>query len=321
MGSDPIAIPALNWIWEDAGSPAKLVAVYTQPDRPRGRGQKLRPNAIKTWAQERGLPVYQPETLKSVELGEFSAIGADASLVMAYGHILRTPWMKAQPYGMWNLHASLLPKLRGASPIQGAILSGESESGICLMRIVLQLDAGPVLDCEAVSIDAVETGDTLEEKLSMACVPLLRRSLSRIFDKKDTPVEQDHTSATFTRRLRKDDGILDFRVSADELARRVNGLFPWPGTSFEVGGVHVRAGLAETEKIDVSHTPGTVLGSDGMALRVATGEGVVRFLRLQRPGGRMIPAADFLRGHPIDPGTMIESHPMPELVAPQPFKG
>jgi len=324
MGSDAIALPALDWIWNSPESPAQLVAVYTQPDRPRGRGQKLMPNAIKAWALERGLPVHQPEKLTPGALENFRAIGADATLVMAYGHILRQSWIDAQPSGIWNLHASLLPKLRGASPIQGAIVSGERESGVCLMRVVLALDAGPVLDCERVSIDPLETGATLEEKLARCCVPLLRRSLGKIFAPEPPLTEQDHARATFTRRLRKADGVLDFAADAATLARRVNGLFPWPGVSVEIDGVRVRLGLAAAEPGEdtgVNAAPGTVLPGDGDAVRVATGDGVLRLLRLQRPGGRMMPAADFLRGHPIAPGTVLPSQPMPELVAAEPLKG
>lgn len=323
MGSDSIAIPGLDWLWDRGRDIAELVAVYTQPDRPSGRGQKLRPNAIKQWAIERNLPVLQPEKLTPERLDEFVAFQADAALVMAYGHILKKTWIDAPTSGVWNLHVSLLPRLRGASPIQGAIAQGDAESGICLMRMVAALDAGPVLDLERVAIDRLETGASLEKKLAEACVPLLQRRLVQIFQS-DAPLEeQDESRATYTRKLRKEDGCLDFGVPADALARRINALNPWPGAFFDLAGETIRVGCADfdLEESFGAAPPGIVLRSGTDSLVVTTSTGVVKMLRLQRPGGRMLEAADFLRGHPVETGFMIPSLPMPELVAPRPFKG
>lgn len=322
MGSDSIALPALEWIRTAGRDVAEIVAVYTQPDRPHGRGQRLEANAIKRWALVQGLPVLQPEKLTPGDLAGFAALGADAVLVMAYGHILRQDWIDAPRCGIWNLHASLLPKLRGASPIQGAIAGGEAESGVCLMRLVLRLDAGPMLDAESVPIGAHETGATLEEKIAAACVPLVQRRLATILTSDPPLVAQDDTQATFTRRLRKEDGRLDFGVPAAVLARRINALFPWPGAYFSLGDETIRVGLAEAAAGATSDaTPGTVLPARD-ALAVAAGSaGVVRLLRLQRPGGRMLAADEFLRGHAITPGTVLPSLPMPELIGSRPFKG
>lgn len=323
MGSDSIAIPGLDWLWNDGRNVAELVAVYTQPDRPSGRGQKVTPNAIKRWAMERGLPVYQPEKLNAEQLEAFSGLKADAALVMAYGHILKQEWIDAPTFRVWNIHASLLPHLRGASPIQGAIVHGDSHSGVCLMRMVRALDAGPVLDRETVAIDRLETGESLEHKLANACVPLLERSLGRALQSEPPLKRQDDSRATFTRKLRKSDGRIGFDVPADVLARRINALNPWPGAFFELVGEVIRVGCADFEipADDPSSPPGTVVGSGPGGLVVATSRGVVKLLRLQRPGGRMLDAADFLRGHAIETGFMIPSFPMPELVSPQPFKG
>ncbi len=329
MGSDSIALPALDWLWTAGRSVADLVAVYTQPDRPHGRGQKLAPNAIKTWALERGLPVHQPEKLTPEAREVFAALAPDAALVMAYGHILRQDWIDAPAFSIWNLHASLLPGYRGASPIQGAIAHGERASGVCLMRIVRALDAGPVLDRESVSIGARDTAADLEAKLAACCVPLLARSLSRALAPEPPVEEQDHARATFTRRLRKEDGRLDFRAPAAVLARRINALFPWPGAFFALGEETIRAGLAEVAPADAlpsagtnAAAPGTILAADAAGLVVATGAGeAVRLLRLQRPGGRMLAAGEFLRGHALQRGGIIASAEMPELVASQPFKG
>lgn len=330
MGSDPIALPALEWIRREAAGLARVVGVFTQPDRPTGRGQRLTANEIKQWAQLHALPVHQPEKLTGDARQSLVDLQPDAVLVMAYGHILRQDWLDLPRFGVWNLHASILPALRGASPIQGAIVSGATESGVSLMRMVLRLDAGPVLDIERVPIAAHDTAADLEAKLAAACVPLLARRLATALEA-DPPVrEQDEAAVTFTRRLRKEDGALDFSADAAVLARRINGLFPWPGTHMTLGGETIKIGLAEIAadapggtglgSADATPRPGTVLADPEGALRVACGRGAVRLLRLQRPGGRMLAAAEFLRGRPIAAGTVLPSAPMPELIAPTPFK-
>lgn len=327
MGSDEIALPALDWLWTDGRAVAELVGVYTRPDRPHGRGQRLTPNAIKTWALQRAIPVFQPEKLTPEARATFSELRPDAALVMAFGHILRQEWIDTPRCSMWNLHASLLPKYRGASPIQGAIAGGETESGVCLMRIVRALDAGPVLDWESVGIGEMDTGADLEARLSQACLPLLARSLDGIFAPEPPVIEQSHAEATFTRKLRKDDGALDFRVPARVLARRINALFPWPGAFFDLEGDRIRVGLAEVDSSETCQrprdaTPGAVLHSGSGALVVAAGgAGCVGLLRLQRPGGRMLPAEEFLRGRAIDAGTVLLSAPMPPFIASEPIKG
>ncbi|MBE2213445.1 MAG: methionyl-tRNA formyltransferase [Opitutaceae bacterium] len=325
MGSDPIALPALEWIWREAGAQAAVVGVFTQPDRPTGRGQKLTPNGIKLWALEHGLPVHQPEKLTPAAREDLAALKPDAVLVMAYGHILRQDWLDLPPCGVWNLHASILPALRGASPIQGAIVSGARESGVSLMRMVLRLDAGPVLDIERVPIAPDDTAAALEDKLACACVPLLARNLAATLEPQPPVREQDEAAVTFTRRLRKEDGRLDFAAPAGVLARRVNGLFPWPGTFFDLDGEVIKVGLAAADEgapvPPGSAAPGTVLAGGGDALAVATGRGVLRLLRLQRPGGRMLAAAEFLRGRAIPAGVQLASAPMPDLIARTPFRG
>jgi methionyl-tRNA formyltransferase len=320
MGSDPIALPLLDWLEREARERVQLAGVFTQPDRPHGRGQKLTPNAIKTWALERGLPVLQPVKLGPDDLAALRALAPEAVLVMAYGHILRQDWLDAPPCGVWNLHTSLLPKFRGASPIQSAIAAGETETGVALMRMVLRLDAGPVLDVERVAIAACDTGASLEEKLAAACVPLVARNVVRLFDPASPLAPQDDAAATFCRRLRKEDGVLDFRAPAAVLARRINGLFPWPGAFFRFGDEVIRVGLADVGS-GPEAAPGTVLAvSPANGLVVATGRGAVRLLRLQRPGGKMLPAPEYLRGHEIPAGTVLASEVVPELVASKPFR-
>lgn len=328
FGSDPIAMPLLEWLASEATAIARIVGVFTQPDRPAGRGQKVQPNAVKTWALKRGVPVFQPEKLTPDVRDELLKLEADAGLVMAYGHILRDEFIATPRLGMLNLHTSILPKYRGASPIQSAIASGERETGVTLMRIVRRLDAGPIADVERVSISMLDTALEVETKLAAACVPLLKRALPVLAAGSFVFTPQDDAAATFCRKLQKEDGVLDFSAAATVLAARINGLFPWPGCVVEINGQNIRLGLADlaasgdgegaaSQEIGSGprlHAAGEVIGTDRDGLLVTTGEGMLRIRRLQRPGGRMLSAAEFLRGFAIPRGTLIPSHPMPPLV-------
>ncbi|MEO6873537.1 MAG: methionyl-tRNA formyltransferase [Opitutaceae bacterium] len=317
LGSDSIALPLLNWLAGEGSALAQIVAVLTQPDRPAGRGQTVSPNAIKAWALARGLPVHQPDKLIEETRAQVAAYHPDVALVMAYGHILRDDFIATPRLGTLNLHTSLLPKYRGASPIQTAIASGERETGVTLMRIVKELDAGPVADVERVAIAALDTAQDVEIKLATACVPLLGRVLPRLAAGSLVFAPQDQSAVTFCRKLVKADGALDFAQPAEALAARINGLFPWPTCAISLHGQDVKLGVADA--LSGSGAPGEVLGSDAHGLLVGTGQGVLRLRRLQRPGGKLLAAADFLRGFPVAPGTKIASRPMPPLVGPIPF--
>ncbi|MDQ8202874.1 methionyl-tRNA formyltransferase [Pelagicoccus sp. SDUM812003] len=314
MGSDPIALPALNAIWEGECGDIELLAIYTQPDRPRGRGKKVAPNEIKTWALERGLPVHQPEKMRKEQRLEIEAMQLDSILVMAFGHLLSQKLIETPRYGIWNLHTSLLPKYRGASPIQCAVASGDAETGVSLMEMVREMDAGPVLDVEKVSIEAEDTALDVEAKLSAACVPLLRRGLPLIHRGEATSLPQDESQVSFVRKLGKEDGELDFRVEGRELAKRINGLFPWPGARARLGDLVIKIGLATWDEADCSGQPGEVLDLESRGLKVACGTGSVFLKRLQRPGGKMLDAADFMRGFELPEKSVFESKQMPPLV-------
>lgn len=318
LGSDAISIPLLDWLVGPHGSAlVELTAIYTQPDRPVGRGQKIQANAIKQWALARGLPVHQPEKLTPEVRDAYAASAPDLALVMAYGHILRDDFIGVPPLGTLNFHASLLPKYRGASPIQTSVALGEPETGVSLMRIVRRLDAGPVADREAVGIGTLDTALEIEQKLAAACAPLLARALPRLIAGELAFTEQIDGEATFCRKLTKDDAVLDFRVSAAALAARINGLNPWPAAQVEWGGQPLKFGLADA--VAGTAEPGMVAGSDAEGLLVGTADGLLRVRRLQKPGGRMLAAADFLRGGPIPAGTVFESKEMPPMVDARPF--
>jgi methionyl-tRNA formyltransferase len=315
LGTDPIALPLLQWLGGPGATEATVVAVFTQPDRPVGRGQKVQPNEIKTWAVERGVPVHQPEKLTPDVRAQLAALSPDVALVMAYGHILRDDFIQTPRLGTLNLHTSLLPKYRGASPIQTAVASGERVTGVSLMRIVRKLDAGPVADVERVTIEPLDTALEIEAKLAQACVPLVQRCLPRLADGSLAFHEQAEAEATHCRKLEKTDGVLDFTAPAAVLAARINGLYPWPACSVEILGQPVKIGLADAVELAApTVAAGTVIGADAEGLVVATANGGVRFRRLQRPGGRMLAASDFLRGYPIPAGTLLTSRPMPALL-------
>lgn len=319
LGSDPIARPLLDWLAGDGASVAEVVGVFTQPDRPAGRGQQVRPNAIKAWAEARALPVLQPERLKPDVTAQFAALRPDVGLVMAYGHLLRDDFLAVPRLGMLNLHTSLLPALRGASPIQTAVALGLRETGVSLMRIVRRLDAGPIAGRERVPIGALDTALEIDARLAAACVPLVARCLPPLARGELAFAPQDEAEVTHCRKLAKEDGAVDFARPAAELAARINGLFPWPGCCAALGPEVLKFGLADLPDAyppGPPGTPGAVAGTDVAGLLVWTGQGLLRLRRLQRPGSRMLPAGEFLRGFPLPLGAMFVSHRMPALLVP-----
>jgi methionyl-tRNA formyltransferase len=320
MGSDPVAIPLLDWLAGEGAAAADLVGIFTGPDRPSGRGQSVRPNAVKAWSEGRPPAVFQPERLDAQALASLTALRPDAALVVAYGHILRDDFISAPRLGTLNLHASLLPKYRGASPVQSAVASGDTQTGMTLMRIVRELDAGPVADEERVPIAPLDTAAEVEASLAQAAIPLVARSLPLLSRGELSFRAQDPALASFCRRLDKADGALDFIAAAPALAARINGLHPWPPVAIELAGRSVRLGLADALDGGPSAAPGTVVGSDADGLLVAAASGTLRIRRLQRPGGRMLGAQEFLRGFPVPIGTVIESREMPALVSSSPFR-
>jgi methionyl-tRNA formyltransferase len=320
MGSDPVALPFLDWLAGGGSAVATLVGIFTGPDRPSGRGQSVRPNCVRQWSAGRSLAVLQPERLDGAATAALSALRPDVALVVAYGRILGDEFINAPRLGTLNLHASLLPKYRGASPIQAAVASGDRETGMTLMRIVRELDAGPVSDVERVPISPLDTASDLEARLGLAAVVLSARALPLLARGELAFRAQERTHASFCRRLTKADGALDFSAPASVLSARINGLYPWPSAAVGIGGTDVKLGLADAMEGGALGNPGTVLGFGPDGLLIAAGTGVLRVRRLQRPGGRMLPAPEFLRGFPVAAGTLIPSRPMAALVAAEPFR-
>lgn len=320
MGSDPIALPLLRYLHFERPCGIMLRAVFTQPDRRSGRGMHLHANAIKEWAMEHDLEVRQPSKCGSGDVAFLQAEDIQCVLVMAFGQILPRVVLEAVPMGFLNLHASLLPRLRGASPIPTAVALGLKESGVSLMRIIPKLDAGPVADTERVDILPAETADGLQDKLSNACVPLLRRTLPRLARGDLDFLEQEASAATYCRIINKTDCHLDFHQPAVELANRVRAFQPWPGTSFPWHETEIRV-LEAVARKNRNHSlaPGTVIRSPEGGAAIACSTGILHLLRLQRPGGKPMPAVEFLRGFPVGEGSVVESREMQPLEGPVPF--
>ena len=231
LGSDQIALPFLNFLLDECPF-VELSAVLTQPDRRSGRGRKLSPNAIKEWAQSKGISCRSPEKPTDSECVWLQDQEIDLILVMAYGHILKKSFLSLAPNGCFNLHASLLPFYRGASPIESSVAMGDSFTGVTLMRVISKMDAGPIVDFEKVEIQKEDTGGSMRNKLSMSCVPLISRNIQGIINGKIQETSQNHQLATYCRKLSKFDGNLDFSASANELVNRIRAFKNWPGCSF-----------------------------------------------------------------------------------------
>jgi methionyl-tRNA formyltransferase len=318
MGSDRIALPLLNWLLQE-GEGAELALVFTQPDRRSGRGMRLQANPIKQWAVAHSIDVLQPDRCGATEAGILKELGIDLVLVMAYGQLLKQDFLETPPLGCINFHASLLPQLRGPSPIHTAIAQQHRESGVSLMRIELKMDAGAVADQERVVIGPESTSEGLHTLLAGACVPLLQRNLKDLLAGEITFTEQEPSAVTYCRIITKEDSGLDFSRPASELAARIRAFQPWPGTQFSVGETRVRILAAEALDEPHSEQPGTV-SAQGDLIGICCGEGILLPKQLQRPGGAPLSAADFLRGFPIAPGTVLSSEYPPPLEAAEPFR-
>ena len=297
MGSPDFSVPALRAL-HAAGH--DIVMVYCQPPRPAGRGQKETPCPVHRAALEVGLPVRTPVRVRkdAVEHAAFAALNLDAAVVAAYGLILPPEMLDAPRRGCLNIHASLLPRWRGAGPIQAAILAGDAESGITIMRMDAGLDTGPMLLRKAVPIGPTTTTPELHDALAALGGPLVLRALAE----DPAPQPQPEDGVTYAPKLGKEDGRLDWTQDAAALARRVRALNPWPGTFFRHDDDVVRLLEAEADENAPAAPPGTVL--DG-APRVACGRGALRLVRLQRAGRGGMAADAFLRGYPLPAGTLL----------------
>jgi methionyl-tRNA formyltransferase len=295
MGTPDFAVPALRALHQ-AGH--EIACVYTQPPRPAGRGKKLLPSPVQAEAERLALPVRTPLSLREPEMqAEFAAIRADVAVVAAYGLILPRPVLKAPRHGCLNIHASLLPRWRGAAPIQRAVMAGDAETGITIMQMDTGLDTGPMLHQVRVPIARKTTGELLEElaELGAAAMVQVLADLPAF-----PPQAQDEREATYAPKIDKAEAKIDWRADAVVIERLVRGLAPFPGAWFMLGGERVKLLLAEP--VEASGPPGTVLDED---FTIACGSGALRPLRLQRAGRPAMARAEFLRGRPVASGTLL----------------
>ncbi|MEM6759311.1 MAG: methionyl-tRNA formyltransferase [Pseudomonadota bacterium] len=296
MGTPDFSVPALHAL-HAAGH--DIVCVYAQPPRPAGRGKKDRPSPVQQAAEALGLSVRHPLSLKSAEAqAEFAALGADIAVVVAYGLILPQPVLDAPTYGCLNIHASLLPRWRGAAPIHRAIMAGDTETGVCIMQMEAGLDTGPVLLREQTPIGAEDTTADLHDRLAALGGRLICTALA------DLPALTPHTQATegvtYAHKIDKAEAALDWSQPAEQIDRQIRGLSPFPGAWFEHAGMRVK--VLRSKLGQGGGAPGAILDDQ---LTVACSSGAVTLTRLQKAGKGAQDAAEFLRGTPLPPGTTI----------------
>lgn len=296
MGTPEFSVPVLDALVL-AGH--EVVCVYCQPPRPAGRGKKDRPSPVQTRAEELGLPVRHPVSLKTHEAqAEFAALDADIAVVVAYGLILPQAVLDAPAQGCLNIHASLLPRWRGAAPIHRAIMAGDPETGVCIMQMEAGLDTGPVLLREATPIRTTETTIQLHDRLSEMGARLIIDALAKLPDL--TPEPQPSEGVTYAAKIDKAEARIDWAKPAAQVDRLIRGLSPFPGAWFEVGGTRVK--VLGSSLADGSGAPGEVLDA---SLRVACGQGAVQLTRLQRAGKAAQDVAVFQQGAQIASGTIL----------------
>ena len=305
LGTPDFAVACLA---ELVASGHEIVCVYSQPPAPRGRGQDLKPSPVHAFAEGLGLPVRTPVSMKTPEeIEAFKALDLDAAVVVAFGQILVREVLDAPREGCFNLHASLLPRWRGAAPIQRAIMAGDAVTGVQVMRMSEGLDEGPILMSEQVRIDALETAGSLHDKLAAVGSRILPVALGAIERGAARETPQSQEGVTYAKKIKSAEARIDWTRPASEVDCHIRGLSPFPGAWFEApsdkGPVRVKALLSRVE--DADGAPGAVL-DDG--LLIACGEGAIRLLKAQREGKGAQDAGDFIRGFPLKAGTVLEAN-------------
>ncbi len=305
LGTSDFAVPALATLVETGHD---IACVYTQPPRPAGRGHAPRPSPVQRAAHARGLEVRTPASLEDADVQRaFAALATDTAVVAAYGLILPPPILEAPRLGCLNIHGSLLPRWRGAAPIQRAILAGDHETGVTIMQMDDGLDTGPILTAEAVPITDQTTAAQLHDTLAELGARMIVGALDSVQRGTTTAQPQPATGVTYAQKLRREEGRLDWRLSAHTLERQVRALTPWPGAYFAYDGDHIKVLGAELRP--GAGAPGQVLDDD---LTIACGEGALGLTRLQRPGKRPAGALAFLRGYAVPAGRVLAT---PEATA------
>ncbi|MDY5311166.1 MAG: methionyl-tRNA formyltransferase [Oscillospiraceae bacterium] len=303
MGTPDFSVPCLQALIDDGHD---VCAVFTQPDKPKGRHGVLTPPPVKELALKYDIPVYQPKTLKTDEAKElFKSLNAELAIVVAYGKILPGEFIHAPKYGCINMHASLLPKLRGAAPIQWSIITGEKRTGVTSMQMDEGLDTGDMLISKSVEIGENETAEELHDRLSSLGSEVMRETIAALQAGDLHPVKQDNEKSTYAPILTKELSKIDWNDTAQHIHDKIRGLYSWPGASGEFDGKVIKIHLSRLAGA-CSGKPGEIIES-GKRLVVSCGDGnAVEILVLQAPGKRAMPAQDFLRGNPIEKGAFFE---------------
>lgn len=303
MGTPDFAAASLDTILE---SPHQVVCVYTQPPRPSGRGQRTTLSAVHKLADKHGIPVRHPTSLKDpAAAADFAALDADIAVVAAYGLILPPAILAAPRLGCINIHASLLPRWRGAAPIQHAILAGDTESGITIMQMDAGLDTGDILTSRTLPITNDTTAETLHDALAALGADMITPAMDALAARSLLPQPQPEDGACYAAKLSRADGALDWNKSADALVRQVRALSPWPGAWFQLGDQRIKLLAAEAiEDTPPESPPGKVLDD---ALTIACGSGALRLIEVQRPGKPATTGDAFLRGVTLCTGDILPS--------------
>lgn len=306
MGTPDFSVGTLRALVE-AGH--QVVGVFTQPDKPKGRGKAMQPTPVKEAAWELGLDVYQPRRIREPENVQLlKALNPEVIVVVAFGQIIPTPILELAPYGCINVHASLLPKYRGAAPIQWAVIDGEEISGVTIMRMNEGLDTGDMISKVIVPIEKNETGGSLFDKLSEAGAKLLVDTLPSLVNGTAVYEKQPVDSPTpYASMIQKNLGNIDWGKSAAELERLIRGLNPWPSAYTKVAGKTLKIWSAEVLESENQEVAGTVLQADAKGFLVQTGDGILSIKELQLEGKKRMDSQAFLRGYSIEPGTVLKN--------------
>lgn len=302
MGTPEFALPTLKGL---IASGVDLVGVYTQPDRPKGRGKKLAASPVKHLAMEENIPVFQPQKLREPGAVEtLQGLQPDLIVVVAYGQILPKAVLDIPTYNCINVHASLLPKYRGAAPINQAIIAGEKETGVTTMLMDVGLDTGDMLVKLSLPIGPDETAGQLHDRLALLGRKAMEETLRQLCEGCLKPEPQDDAISSYAPMMKKEDGRIDWQKSALQIHNQVRGLDPWPGAYTYLDGEVLKIAATGVEESS-SGQPGTIVSADKTGVRIACGSGVLVVGELQLPGKKRLAAMNFLSGHPLFPGTQL----------------
>ncbi len=305
MGTPDFSVPTLEAL---VASEHEVVGVVTQPDKPKGRGKEIHMSPVKECALQHNIPVYQPVRARDEAfVDEMRALNPDVMVVIAFGQILPKSLLELPKYGCVNIHASLLPKYRGAAPIQWAVINGDEETGITTMMMDVEMDTGDMLEKTVVKLDPEETGGSLFDRLSLLGGDLILSTLSKLEKGEITPVPQDHEKATYVKKISKSMGDIDWTMDAVSIERLVRGLNPWPSAFTRWNGKMLKIWEAKVlPDPDVKLPCGSVISASDEGLKIQTGAGVLCVTSLQLEGKKRMDTAAFLRGYQVAADSMME---------------